>query len=379
MVFVRPLIKFFIAIFILMFVAVATLWLRAFKPLPEQLASVYCDGPQSSWVSSTPLKVMSFNVQYMASKNYVFFYDIDTNDSARIEAVLDSGRTVASYPSEEDVTWTLDQVAQLITAEDPDVVMLQEVNGSEDSRTHYIDQVAELLNRLPDDVYPCRSEASYWRAEFVLHPRILGPVNMELVTLSKYAISQSIRHQLPRPERSFLTKPFNFQRALLESHLTDVQGNSIALINTHFEAWGAGTEIMKKQVSATKQVLRDLEGEGIPWILGGDFNLLPPDGNRQRSRITKASMGNYDEVTAIGPMYDEYRGIPALEELQGHTPERWYTYFPNDPYASGPDRTIDYLFFSDAWKLSNSYVVQEGALEISDHLPVVGVFRRKPD
>ncbi len=129
MVFVRPLIKFFIALFILMFVAVATLWLRAFKPLPEQFASVYCDGPQSSWASSMPLKVMSFNVQYMASKNYVFFYDIDTNDSARVEAVLDSGKTVASYPSKEDVTWTLNQVAQLIAAEDPDVVMLQEVNG----------------------------------------------------------------------------------------------------------------------------------------------------------------------------------------------------------------------------------------------------------
>ena len=87
-------------------------------------------------------------------------------------------------------------------------------------------------------------------------------------------------------------------------------------------------------------------------------------------------MGNYDEVTAIGPMYDDYRGIPALEELLGHTPERWYTFFPNDPYASGPDRTIDYLFFSDEWALHNSYVVQEGTLTVSDHLPVVGIFSR---
>jgi endonuclease/exonuclease/phosphatase family metal-dependent hydrolase len=202
---------------------------------------------------------------------------------------------------------------------------------------------------------------------------------MELVTLSKYAISQSTRHQLPRPERNFLTKPFYFQRALLESHLADDRGNSVALINTHFEAWGAGTGIMQKQVSATKQLLRDLEDEGIPWILGGDFNLLPPDENRQHSRITKANMGNYDEVTAIGPMYDEYRAIPALEELQGRTPERWYTYFPNDPYATGPDRTIDYLFFSHEWELRSSYVIQEAALKISDHLPVVGVFSRKLD
>lgn len=377
MTFFRRLIKLLIAISALIFVAVAILWLRAFSPPLEEAATVYCGGPARSWASSTPLKVMSFNVQYMAGKNYVFFYDIDTNDAVRVQAVLDSGKTVASRPAETDVAWTLDQVARLITKEDPDVVMLQEVNRSEDSRTYYIDQVAELLTRLPGDAYPCRSEASYWKAEFIFHPKILGPVNMELVTLSKYAITQSTRHQLPRPQRNFLTRPFNFQRALLESRIADDRGNNVALINTHFEAWGAGTGIMQKQVAATKEVLQGLGKEGIPWILGGDLNLLPPDENRQRARIIKAGMGNYDEVTAVGPMYDDYRGIPALEELKGRTPERWYTHYPNDPTASGPDRTIDYVFFSNDWELRNSYVIQDGALRISDHLPVVGVFGKK--
>lgn len=374
MTFLRRLIKLFASACILVLVLTAILWLRAYKPPPQETATVYCDGPARGWASSTPLKVMSFNVQYMASKNYVFFYDIDTNDPIRIQAVLNSGKTVANRPTETDVTWTLDQVAQLIATEDPDVVMLQEVNRSEDSRTYYIDQVTELLLRIPDNTYSCRSEASYWKAEFIFHPKILGPVNMELVTLSKYTITQSTRHQLPRPQRSFLARPFYFQRALLESRIADNQGNSIALVNTHYEAWGAGTGIMQKQVAATQQVLENLETEDIPWILGGDLNLLPPDENRQRSRIIQAGMGNYDEVTAIGPLYDKYSGIPPLQELLGSTPEYWYTHYPNDPYASGPDRTIDYVFFSDDWELRDSYIVQDGALEISDHLPVVGVF-----
>ena len=140
-------------------------------------------------------------------------------------------------------------------------------------------------------------------------------------------------------------------------------------------AWGAGTGIMEKQVAKTKAVLQSLDQAGVPWVLGGDLNLLPPDDNRQRARILAAGTGNYDENPQIAPLYERYRGIPPIEPLLSDNPAPWYTHFPNNPLATGPDRTIDYLFFSDQWQLTDAYVMQGNALQVSDHLPVVGVYR----
>lgn len=317
---------------------------------------------------------MSYNVQYMASKNYVFFYDVDVSNPERVAAVTKAGKTIASYPSEEDVFWTLDKVAELIEREDPDVVLLQEINGADDSRTYYTDHTREILDRLPRDLYPCRSEAPYWKAEFIFHPNVLGPVDMKLLTLSKYRITKSVRHQLPRFKRNVLVTPFHFQRALLESHIATDDGQTVALINTHFDAWGAGTGIMEQQIAKTEQLLRSLDDARVPWILGGDLNLLPPDNDRQRQRILAAATGFYDENPQIKTLYDRYRGIPSLDQLTSDTASAWYTHFPNNPAAAGPDRTIDYLFFSDQWSLDDAYVLQGEALQISDHLPVVGVY-----
>lgn len=317
---------------------------------------------------------MSYNVQYMASKNYVFFYDVDISDPERLAAVQQAGKTIASYPSAEHVFWTLDQVAGLIRAENPDVILLQEVNGGDDSRTHYIDHTAELLGRLPVDMYPCQTSASYWKAEFVFHPDVLGPVNMQLLTLSKYRIETSLRHQLPRKANNFLVRPFDFQRALLESRIATSDDKTVAMINTHYEAWGAGTGIMEKQVAKTEALLRSLDDAHVPWVLGGDLNLLPPDDNRQRQKILAAKTGNYDESPQITSLYDKYRGIPSLQHLTSNDPRAWYTHFPNDPTATGPDRTIDYHFYSGQWMLEAAYVIQEDALQISDHLPVIGTY-----
>ncbi len=367
-------IKLTVALILVPIIAVGVLWARSYSPSDIEAASISCSPDAPEWPASTSLKVMSYNVQYMASKNYVFFYDIDIDDPARVAAVEEANKTIASRPTREHVFWTLDKVAALIRDEDPDIVLLQEVNGGDDSRTHYIDHTLELLSRLPDKQFPCRTEAPYWKAEFVFHPEVLGPVNMQLVTLSKYRIEKSVRHQLPRKANNFFVAPFDFQRALLESHIATDRGQAIALVNTHYEAWGAGTGIMEKQVARTETLLQSLDSAGIPWVLGGDLNLLPPDDNRQRQSILAARTGSYDEKPQIKPLYDKYRGIPSLQHLTGGDPRAWYTHFPNDPAAAGPDRTIDYQFYSEQWSLGDAYIVQEKALHISDHLPVIGVY-----
>jgi len=362
------------ALLSLLALGIGVLWFRAYWPGDTEMASVECRQDAPVWSARSPLKVMSYNVQYMASKNYVFFYDIDVDDPERLAAVKKANKVVASQPAEEHVHWTLEQVADVIRREDPDVVLLQEVNGGDDSRTHYVDQVNELLGKLPADMYACQSETSYWKAEFIAHPEILGPVNMKLLTLSRYRITRSVRHQLPRIARSFLLEPFHFQRALLESHIATDRGHTLALLNTHFDAWGEGTDIMRRQIARTERILHQLDENSTPWILGGDLNLLPPDNNRQRASILAAGTGLYNEIPELGPLYDKYRGIPSLQQLTSEGSSAWYTHFPNDPTVPGPDRTIDYLFYSDEWTLLDAYVRREDTLHISDHLPVIGIY-----
>lgn len=354
--------------------AIGGLWVRSYWPDDVEPANIVCSVDAPNWNVGSQLKIMSFNVQYMASKNYVFFYDIDQDDQDRVDAVRNLNKTIANRPSEVHVLWTLDKVVEVITKEDPDIILLQEVNGPDDSRTHHIDQAAELLSRLPDKLYPCHSGTAYWKAEFIFHPEVLGPVDMRLLTLSKYRLRKSVRHQLPRKPRNFLVAPFHFQRALLETHLATNDDQAVAVINTHYDAWGAGSGIMSQQVARTEVLLQALDSDGIPWVMGGDLNLLPPDNNRQRRDIQAAGTGTYDEKPQIEPLYRRYRGIPSLVDLNSNDPQTWFTHYPNDPTVNGPDRTIDYQFYSDQWMLEDAYVLQDGTLDISDHLPVIGVY-----
>jgi endonuclease/exonuclease/phosphatase (EEP) superfamily protein YafD len=49
--------------------------------------------------------------------------------------------------------------------------------------------------------------------------------------------------------------------------------------------------------------------------------------------------------------------------------------FTNDPATTGPDRTLDYIFFADTMTMVNGYVRQADTLAISDHLPLVAEFK----
>lgn len=342
-------------------------WLSVtwYEPVIDVATS--CDAPASQWSAHQPLKVLTYNVQYMASKNYFFFYDAEAGTDNK--------------PSMEHTVWTLDQVAKIVADENPDILMLQEINDEGDSRTYGVDQVAALQERLADAAYPCRADAHYWQAGYVLHPQVLGSVSMKLTTLSRYPLHSARRHQLPLMDNDAVTQRFYFQRALLETHITAETGQSVALINTHFDAWGAGSDLMQRQVATTQALLRQLDASDTPWIFGGDLNSLPPDGQQQWQRLEQDGVGEYDKDTALAPLYRNYGAIPPLDKLtqtDASKVSQWHTHFSNDPRVTAPDRTIDYIFYSRDWRADDARVRQHDTLNVSDHLPVVGSFSLLP-
>jgi len=330
-------------------------WGLTFHPDPVQDEEVVCAPHISTLRPGAALKVLSWNVQFMAGKNHVFFYDL-----------LD-GSGPDEKPSMEEVEATLGLVAGLIIDEDPDIVLLQEMDDGA-ARTGHEDQLQRLLELLPPD-YGCHSSALYWKADFVPHPRIMGSVGMKLSTLSKYRITNAVRHQLAMIPADPVSRQFGLKRAVLEVRLPVEGGGELVVFNTHLDAFAQGSDTMEKQVTQVARLLEEADASSLPWLAGGDFNLLPS--RNAYDRLPAAQQEYYLPETELGPLYNRYQSVPGPAETGGENYALWFTHFPNDPSVKAPDRTIDYIFFSDLIKLGDRRVLGQHTLVISDHLPLL--------
>lgn len=333
----------------------AWVWFGTFHPAPVQSEPVVNSSQAPVLSPGQKLKVLTWNVQYMAGKNYVFYYDVPDNSGPD------------KRPSPEDITKTLQEVARVIQDENPDIILLQEVDDGA-KRTDYQDQLARLLSLLPEE-YCCYTSAFYWKASFLPHPCIMGSVGMKLSVISRYKISEARRHQLPLMPKDPLTKQFNLKRAVLEVHLPVEDSEDFIVMNTHLDAFAQGTDTMEKQVKQVLLLLEKTTQAGFSWIIGGDFNLIPP--GKAYSLLPEDQQRYFEEKTELEPLFEKYQSVPSVEEANGADYEKWFTHFPNDPSIGKPNKTIDYIFLSHDVRLGPHYVRQHDTLTISDHLPVV--------
>ncbi|MCG3155810.1 MAG: hypothetical protein DKINENOH_02418 [bacterium] len=338
----------------------AAVRLLTFHPAEVQPEAVTSPDSAPLLQPGQKLKILTWNVQFMAGKDYVFWHDTPGFDGPH------------ERPTPQSLARTLAEVSRVIRAENPDLILLQEVDDGA-RRTDHEDQLRRLLALLPPE-YCSHVAAFYWKAAFVPHPRIWGAAGMKLATISKYKITRGVRHQLALPPNDFLTRQFSTKRAVLEARLPLAQGGELAVLNTHLDAFAAGTNTMHLQVVEIDSILTALDARGMAWVLGGDFNLLPPDEAAYR-RLPESHKSYYQQHSEIAPLYQKYQVLPNWEEVTGIDYQNWFTHFPNDPAAAGPDRTIDYLIFPKPARVDMHYVRQHDTLKISDHLPVVAVFQ----
>lgn len=343
------------AVVVLLVVLFLLVWTTTYHPDTVQDEPVVSPADAPLAEPGQVLKIMTWNVQYMAGKNYVFWYDLDDRSGPD------------ERPSPADLEDTLKAAAQIIKDEDPDIILLQEIDDGA-KRTDYVDQLNALLTRLPE-VYCCHTSAFYWKATFVPHHRIMGAVGMKLSTISKYKINEARRHQLAVLPKDPITRQFHLKRAILETRLPLADGRPLMILNTHLESFGQGTTVMQRQINQVRSLLSRLSREGIPWVIGGDFNLVPSE--RALHRLTAAEQRNYHPGTEISSIYQRYRGVPSLDQANGPEYKNWFTHFPNKPDITAPDRTIDYIFISNDVRLGVHYVRQNDTYHISDHFPVV--------
>lgn len=328
------------------------------RPEAKETLPVSCVAPRApTLLPGQALKVMTWNVQYLAGKNYVFWYD--TAD----------GSGPDERPTVEDMAASLDEVARVIRDEQPDLLLLQEVDENA-KPSHYQDQLALLQERLVD-LYPCSAQAFDWKADFVPDWLLFGSVGRKLATLSRYQIEHAERLQLPAAPANFISRQFQPKPALLLTYLPLSDGGQLAVLNTRLDGDMPGRNAVQEQVQATVKLLDKFEGRGTPWLIGGDFNLLPLG---QFLRLDAGKCGQYSPDSELHLLWDKYPMIPSNSQSSGIDREKWLTHFPNDPSVDGPDRTLDYLFYSPRIKRVEARVRQDDTLRISSHLPVIARF-----
>lgn len=334
-------------------------YLSTMQPAKQAKMPISQSAEMPTLEAGQSLKILSWNVQYMAGKNYVFFYD-----------KLD-GSGPDERPSSGDIKQTLQEVARVIIEQDPDIVLLQEVDENA-KRTDYQDQLEALLLLLPEH-YRAHTSAWYWQAAFVPHPRIMGRVGMKLSVISKYKMRQAWRYQLALIPQNWYMQQFNIKRALQEVRFPVRGGQDISIFNTHLSAFSQNTNTLERQVEQVYQQLKASENKGRNFIIGGDFNLLPNDAAYKR--LGKVEQAYYNPETELKKLLRAYPSVPSQATMQSQDYAKHYTMFPNGSSGKSPDRTIDYLFYSPRLELGTHEVLQENTLHISDHLPIVAEFR----
>ncbi|WP_095109578.1 endonuclease/exonuclease/phosphatase family protein [Pseudomonas sp. Irchel 3E20] len=325
------------------------------RPEPRETLAVACSAEAPVLTSGQALKVMTWNVQYLAGKRYVFW-----NDQARGDD---------EQPTAEDMAFSLDEVARVIRDEQPDVVLLQELDDG--AKASGYQRQLKLLQERVADLYPCSTSAFDWKAEFIPLPQVFGSVGRQLATLSRYRIAHAERLQLPQAPGNLISRQFQPKNALLVSYLPLSDGGQLAVLNTHLERATDEQQTLQAQVGAIGKVVDKFESRGTPWLMGGDFNLLPLG---QYQRLSAEQRTPYSADSALHLLWDKYPMIPGNAQASGIDRARWLTHYPNDPGLNGPDRTVDYLFHSPRLKRIAARVRQDDTLRISDHLPVIARF-----
>jgi len=340
------------------------------------------------------LRVMAWNIKYGAAR-LPFWFDCWGD------------RTVMTAA---EVGAHLEQLYALIREADPDVLMLEEVEVNS-RRSAYINMVQEILDHTELN-YAAYFET--WDSRYIPSEG-LGRMHLGNAILSRYEITRATRvRQRDRTDLDALTAPFYIKRAIGRAALR-VGGGEVAAFVVHTEAYDEdGTK-----AAQIKQIKEVLDAEPLPFVIGGDFNELPPTAARLRGfpdeRATALCSDEFDQPPytpeVMAPFFSALSPWLPLARF-GDTEEEQARLFTHS--VLGPDeeneegapgdwnRTLDYLFASpgSAWRAGGSDVLQRAGqrvgvvragdpdalawtlaadpLRLSDHAPVFGIWEVRP-
>ena len=328
---------------VLLFVFV---WVLAneYVPMAIEELPIEVDGDTSYVRPDQELSVLTWNIGYCGL-------------GAGSDFFMDGGKNVKSA-DQDTVLKYMFGVKEFLRGEDPDLIMLQEVDTNS-ARTYNIDQTKYLT--AGESVHALNYSCVF--VPFPIPP--IGQVNSGLFTTTDLYISSAERIALPCPF-SWPVSAANLKRCLLVSYLPIKDTNrQLVLVNLHLEAYDDG----EGKIAQTKQLREFIELEyrkGNYVIAGGDFNQIFPGGldKYPNNHADLWSPGILDEKVLPG---EDWQFAYDL-----NTPSCRLLNQPYDPDDKENTQyyVIDGFILSPNVELKNVRCVDLG-FENSDHNPVV--------
>jgi endonuclease/exonuclease/phosphatase family metal-dependent hydrolase len=332
------------------------------------------------------LKVMAWNVKYGAAR-IDFWFDL-------------WGDRVQMTRQEVDVN--LANIYTLINEVNPDILMTEEIEINS-RRSAYVNMVTGVLEGT------ALNYAAYfptWRSKYIPSEG-LGRMDLGNAIFSRYPIKSATRiAQVDRTDQDSLTRYFYIHRAVGRVVL-DV-GRDVAAMVVHTEAYDKDGTKGKQLV----QILGLMNAEPLPFVIGGDFNALPPgtvkldafNDLNPREKGTDFEQPPYPPEEMV-PFYSAF--VPHVSsDRYGTTYEQQRDFFTHsvigrDKIGSQNEpgfwtRQLDYLFLRapDGWvsgSADNLQLPGRGAdpdvgisgitsdpMLLSDHCPIVGIWSLTP-
>ncbi|MBR4549673.1 MAG: endonuclease [Oscillospiraceae bacterium] len=254
----KKIFRFLLTLLLIAVIVVGALlgWLSAteYRPEPVESLAVRSISSDSVVLPSEGLRILSWNIGYAGL-------------GAECDFFMDGG-TMSRPDSVATVNRYLDGIRETISAADPMLVMLQEVD-TDSGRTYRIDETTSLL----------KNSAAYalnYSCPFVPVPvPPIGRVHSGLFTTTDYTIDSAERISLPCPF-SWPLRIANLKRCLLVSYLPlERSDKQLVLVNLHLEAYDDG----EGKIAQTNQLCEFIQSEyekGNYVIAGGDFNQTFP-------------------------------------------------------------------------------------------------------
>ncbi len=325
-----------------------------FRPAPIQAAETI---PAKSGVTTpavlndSSFTFMIWNLGYAGlGKEVDFFYD--------------GGKMVT--PPKEHVLKNMAGIKKVLGEnKDVDFVMLQEVDR-DSKRSYHVDEAAQFADILSDHNY---TFVTNYKVTYLPFPFTdpMGKIYSGLQTLSKFTPVQSQRIALPGI-KDFPRKLFYLERCLLEQRYKLANGKELIVINTHFEAYDDGS-VKKEQMALAKKILVEEYAKGNYVVLGGDWNIAPPDFNVHTWEIEKEDDSLY--LRNNDPNY-----IPGWNyHYDPTTATNRKNKYPFDPKTTFTT-IIDYYFTSPNIEVEEIHGKSMG-FDFSDHQPVKMKIRLK--
>ena len=257
----KKLLKILLILILVIVAALAALlgWLTAteFDPAPVEAAAITRAGDNDTLHGGDHLTVLSWNIGFGGL-------------GKAEDSFLDGG--TKAKPDSRDVVYSyLDGIAKTIAENEPDLVLLQEVDV-DSARTYGIDERGCL-----DSGMSCDTFALNYSCPFVPVPvPPMGKVNSGLFTMTDdLLIERAERISLPCPF-SWPLRIANLKRCMLVSYLPIAGSDSkLVLVNFHLEAYSEdeGKLAQMKQIS---DFIADEYAKGNYVVAGGDFNMAFP-------------------------------------------------------------------------------------------------------